>query len=316
MVPESIVFLGALPRTDRGKLDRTALPEPPAVKAGGGGDDLSPWELVVRALWCSVLALPDIALEDDFFELGGDSLAAESLMNRMHTELGVPVADAQTTVLVQAPTLGEFAERVTRQVDDSNQTLIPLRENGSRPPLFLVTGGGGLGVMLIPVVRHLPEDQPVYALQAHGLEARGVLPDWSVEATARRHVKTLRKVQPVGPYFIGGHSFGGVLAFEVAQQLRDAGQQVELLVIIDSFPPDQKSHAPLEGSPVQKLKTAFGVATTGLRGTPGADQYWRFWRQSNFLHMRYKGRPYEGETLIIVAADSEEKQERRSWARI
>ncbi len=208
-----------------------------------------------------------MGLEDDFFELGGDSLAAESLMSRMASELGVPTAEAQTTVLVQAPTLGEFAERVTRKVDVANQTLVPLRGTGSRPPLFLLTGGGGLGVTLVPLVRHLPEDQPVYALQAHGLEARGI-PDWSVEASARRHIKTLRTIQPVGPYFIGGHSFGGVLAYEVAQQLREAGQQVELLVVMDSFPPDGKSHAPLEGTPVQKLKTALGVATTGLRGTP------------------------------------------------
>ncbi|GLY18036.1 AMP-binding protein [Kineosporia rhizophila] len=313
MVPESIVFLEALPRTDRGKLDRNALPEPPEVTAGRGAEHLSEWEEVVRALWCSVLALPEVGLEDDFFELGGDSLAAESLMSRMASELGVPTAEAQTTVLVQAPTLGEFAERVTRKVDVANQTLVPLRGTGSRPPLFLLTGGGGLGVTLVPLVRHLPEDQPVYALQAHGLEARGI-PDWSVEASARRHIKTLRTIQPVGPYFIGGHSFGGVLAYEVAQQLREAGQQVELLVVMDSFPPDGKSHAPLEGTPVQKLKTALGVATTGLRGTPGDDQYWRFWRQSNYLHMRYRARPYDGETLVIVAADSEEKAERRSWA--
>jgi len=313
MVPEGIVFMEALPRTDRGKLDRTALPEPPTVKVGQGTDNLSEWEEVVRALWCSVLTLPEIGLDDDFFELGGDSLAAEGLMSRMASELGVPPSEAQTTVLVQAPTLREFAERVTRKVDADNQTLIPLRAKGTRPPLFLFTGGGGLGVTMVPLVRHLPDDQPVYALQAHGLEARGV-PDWSVRAAARRHIATLRAVQPRGPYYIGGHSFGGVLSMEVAHQLREAGHEVALLVVLDSFPPDGKSHVPLEGSPVQKFRSALGVATTGLRGTPGDDQYWRFWRQSNFLHMRYKGRPYDGETLVIVAADSAEKEVRRSWA--
>jgi thioesterase domain-containing protein len=313
MVPESIVFMEALPRTDRGKLDRAALPEPPAVKAGQGSENLSEWEEVVRALWCSVLTLPEVGLEDDFFELGGDSLAAESLMSRMSSELGVPADEAQTTVLVQAPTLRQFAERVTRKTDAANQTLIPLRASGSRDPLFLFTGGGGLGVTLVPLVRHLPADQPVFALQAYGLEARG-LPDWSVQAAARRHIKTLRSIQPSGPYFIGGHSFGGVLSTEVAHQLREAGQEVALLVIIDSFPPDGKSHVPLEGSPLQKLRAVIGVATTGLHGAPGDDQYWRFWRQSNFLHMRYRGKPYDGETLVIVAADSEEKQVRRSWA--
>ncbi|GLY31326.1 AMP-binding protein [Kineosporia sp. NBRC 101731] len=311
MVPEAIVFLEALPRTDRGKLDRAALPEPPVVTAGRGTENLSEWEEVVRALWCSVLTLPEVGLEDDFFELGGDSLAAESLMSRMTSELGVPASDAQTTVLVQAPTLRQFAERVVRTTDAAHQTLVPLRANGSRPPLFLFTGGGGLGVTLVPLVRHLPDDQPVFALQAHGLEARG-LPDWSVESAARRHIKTLRAVQPAGPYFIGGHSFGGVLSLEVARRLREAGQEVALLVVIDSFPPDGKSHVPLEGSAVEKLRAAIGVATTGLRGATD-DQYWRFWRQSNFLHLRYRGKPYDGETLVIVAADSEKKAVRRSW---
>ncbi|GAA3624708.1 hypothetical protein GCM10022223_47240 [Kineosporia mesophila] len=313
MVPESIVFLEALPRTDRGKLDRAGLPEPPEVRAGATKEHLSEWQEVVRALWCSVLALPEISLSDDFFELGGDSLAAESLMSRMHSELGVSTNEAQTTVLVQAPTLGEFAERVTRQVDAANQTLIPLRAKGSRPPLFLLTGGGGLGVTLVPLVRQLPDDQPVYALQAYGLEARGI-PDWTVEASARRHIRMLRQIQPSGPYFIGGHSFGGVVATEVAHQLRDAGEEIGLLIVLDSFPPDRKSHANSEGSPVQRLKTALGVATTGLRGTPGDDQYWRFWRQSNYLHRMYKGKPFDGETLVIVAADSEEKEDRRAWA--
>ncbi|GAB6897713.1 AMP-binding protein [Kineosporia succinea] len=313
MVPESIVFLEALPRTDRGKLDRAGLPQPPTVTAGATKEELTEWQSVVHALWCSVLALPEISLADDFFELGGDSLAAESLMTRMQTDLGVAAAEAQTTVLVQAPTLGEFAERVTRKVDAANQTLIPLRPTGSRPPLFLMTGGGGLGVTLVPLMRRLPDDQPVFALQAFGLEARGI-PDWSVEASARRHIKALRQIQPYGPYFIGGHSFGGVVAVEVAHQLRDAGHEVGLLVVLDSFPPDRKSHAGSEGSLVQRLKTAAGVATTGLRGTPGDDQYWRFWRQSNYLHRLYKGKPYDGETLVIVAADSDEKEERRAWA--
>ncbi|GAB6903679.1 AMP-binding protein [Kineosporia succinea] len=313
MVPETVVFLEALPRTDRGKLDRAALPEPPVVKAGQGSENLSEWEEVVRALWCSVLALPEIGLDDDFFELGGDSLAAESLMTRMAAELGVPSNEAQTTVLVQAPTLKEFAERVTRKIDAAGQTLIPLRAGGSRPPLFIFTGGGGLGVTMVPLTRHLPSDQPVFALQAHGLEARGV-PDWSVEASARRHIRTLRSIQPAGPYFIAGHSFGGVLSLEVAHQLREAGQEVALLIVLDSFPPDGKSHVPLEGSTVQKFRAVLGVATTGLRGTPGDDQYWRFWRQSNFLHMRYRAKAYDGETLVIVAADSDEKAVRRSWA--
>jgi acyl-coenzyme A synthetase/AMP-(fatty) acid ligase/thioesterase domain-containing protein len=312
MVPETIVFLDALPRTDRGKLDRAGLPEPPTVVAGRGGDQVSEWEQVVQSMWCSVLSLDTVGPDDDFFELGGDSLAAEALMSLMVKELGVPESDALTSTLVQAPTLAEFAARLHRKPTDLNRTLIPLRDKGSRPPLFLATGGGGLGVALVPVVRHLDPELPVYALQAHGLETRG-LPDWSVRAAARRHVRAVRTVQPHGPYYLGGHSFGGVVALEMAQQLRQAGEEVALLVVLDSFPPDGISHEkPEEAGLKRRIKDAIGVATTGLRGTPGTDQYWRFWRQSNVLHRHYRTDPWPGDTVVLVA-ESPEKADRANW---
>jgi acyl-coenzyme A synthetase/AMP-(fatty) acid ligase/thioesterase domain-containing protein len=313
MVPETIVFLDALPRTDRGKLDRAGLPEPPAVVPGSTGGPLSEWEQVVQAVWCAVLALPDIGRDDDFFELGGDSLAAEALMAIMTNELGVPKADATTSNLVQAPTLAAFASRLKRLPAQENPSLVPLRTTGTRPPLFIATGGGGLGVGMVPIMRHLDPDLPVYALQAHGLESRGI-PDWTVAASARRHVASVRSIQPEGPYVLAGHSFGGIIAFEMAQQLRRAGQDVALLVVMDSFPPDGKFHAPEEDRTfTQRVKDAIGVAATGVRGTPGEDQYWRFWRQSNVLHRMYRGTPWDGETLVLVA-ETPEREERTGWA--
>ncbi len=313
MVPETVIFLDALPRTERGKLDRSALPPPPAQISGSSTGTLSEWEQVVQAVWCTVLALPDIGRDDDFFELGGDSLAAEALMSIMVNELGVPALDATTSNLVQAPTLAAFASRLKRRPGQVNQSLVPLRVTGSRPPLFIATGGGGLGVSMVPIMRHLDSDLPVYALQAHGLEARGI-PDWTVAAAARRNLNTIRSIQPQGPYYLAGHSFGGVVAYEMAQQLRKAGQEAAMLVLMDSFPPDGRAHgAEEERSVRQRLKDAVGVATTGLRGTPGEDQFWRFWRQSTVLHRLYRSTPYPGQALVLVA-DSPEREERLGWA--
>jgi thioesterase domain-containing protein len=313
MVPETVIFLDALPRTDRGKLDRSALPEPPPIVAGTSSDDLTDWERIVQSAWCTVLALPDVGRDDDFFQLGGDSLAAEALMSIMTNELGVPRSDATTSNLVQAPTLGAFASRLKRRPGQENPTLVPLRTSGSRPPLFMVTGGGGLGIAMVPIMRHLDRDLPVYAFQAHGLESRGV-PDWTVAAAARRHVASLRTIQPHGPYYLSGHSFGGVLAFEMAHQLRRAGEEVAMLVVMDSFPPDGRSHAQEEDrSAKQWLKDALGVVTTGVRGTPGEDQYWRFWRQSSVLHRLYRAKPWPGDTLVLVA-ETPEREERTGWA--
>jgi thioesterase domain-containing protein len=312
MVPETVVFLDALPRTDRGKLDRSALPPPPVAGPASDQRELSDWEDIVRHVWCQVLAQTEIGLDDDFFELGGDSLAAQSLMTLMVSELGVPADDAISSVLVQAPTLGAFARRLHRKPDPENQTLIPLRTTGSLPPVFIAAGGGGLGVAFVPMVRHLDPEQPVYALQAYALERRGV-PDWSVEAAARRHVASIRRVQPVGPYYLAGHSFGGLVALEIAHQLRRAGQEVALLVMLDSFPPDPSLIPALpQRSPVARARELFSLATTGLRSAPGLDQYWRFYLQSAVLHRRYRCEPWPGPTLVVLA-DSPEREDRARW---
>lgn len=311
MVPETIIFLDALPRTDRGKLDRSALPEPPALAAGKGRKERSDWEKVVEDVWCRVLALPEIGLEDDFFELGGDSLAAQALMSLMVSEFGMPADDASSSLLVQAPTLGQFARRLHRKPDAENETLIPLRTTGSLPPVFIVAGGGGLGLAFVPIIRHLDPEQPAYALQAHALERRGV-PDWSVEASARRHVASIRRVQSTGPYYLAGHSFGGLVALEMAHQLRRAGQEVALLVMLDSFPPDPSLIPVPRQSPAARARTLISLASTGLRSAPGVDQCWRFFQQSAVLHRRYRCEPWPGRTLVVLA-DSPEREDRAKW---
>ena len=312
MVPQTIVFLDALPRTDRGKLDRSALPEPPTVVPGQGAGELSEWEMIVANVWERVLALDVVGKDDDFFELGGDSLAAEQLMSAMVLDLGVAEADARTTMLAEAPTLGEFAKRLGRKSEKGHQTLIPLQTGGSQLPLFLVAGAGALGVGLVPLAKHLGPDQPTYALQAYALERRG-LPDWSVEATAKRHLTSIREVQPHGPYHLGGHSFGGIVALEMAHQLHAAGEDVDLLVILDSFPPEPSKLPPLPPrSLARRVRDGVGLLATGVVATPGLGQYWRFHRQSMLLSRLYQCPRWDGRTLVVVA-DSPERDIRADW---
>lgn len=311
MVPESVVFLTALPRTDRGKLDRAALPPPPPVIVGE--PPISEWERLVAQVWARALELDDVGRDADFFELGGDSLAAEALASMVVSDLGVPPSDVTPALLAEAPTLAEFARRLKRKPDRRNETLTALQPDGTKEPLFLVAGGGGLGVGFVPVVRHLPPDQPCWALHSHALERRG-LPDWSVEAAARRNLTILRRVQPRGPYFLAGHSFGGLIALEMAQRLLRAGEQVGLLAELDSFPPDPSLQPPEPPKTAMRwVRDAVGLAVTGLVPTPGVGQYWRFHKQSQTLTRRYRTTPYPGRTLVILA-ESEDKDLRAQWA--
>ncbi len=313
MVPQEIVFLPQLPRTERGKLDRSALPPAPGVVAG-----LTPprtdWERVVAALFARVLELEAVGLDDDFFELGGDSLAAEALLAALSEELGVSGKELSTNLLVEFPTVGAFAAAVRRRRAPAHPTLVCLSRGGSRTPLFCIAGAGGVALGFRALARRLGPDQPVWAMQAHGLENRG-LPDWSVRAMARRHVRTLRTVQPTGPYRLAGHSLGAVVALEMARQLLAAGEETELLVLLDTFPPERGASPPvLTGGPLRRVKQLAALATTGVLPDPGLGHYLRFHRQGMALQRRYRTAPWNGRTLVLVARDDPDASARRRWA--
>jgi acyl-coenzyme A synthetase/AMP-(fatty) acid ligase/thioesterase domain-containing protein len=312
MVPETIVFVPAVPRTDRGKIDRSALPPPPAAVTVVH-EEYTRWEELVAQVWADVLELERVGLRDDFFELGGDSLAAEALITRITTDLNVSADVATTGLLVSAPALQDFAARLLQTSSSHTGSLVPLQPAGSRLPLFIVAGGGGLGVAFVPWARRLGPDQPTWALQSPVLEGRG-LPDRSVESLARRHLAAVRRVQPNGPYQIAGHSFGGLVAFEMVRQLTACGEEVRLLAILDSFPPNPADHPLAEPvSLIQRVKSTAGLALTALRSTPGGEEHWRFYNQSGDLGRRYRGRPWAGRAVVVVA-DTPEKEQRARWS--
>ncbi|RJK94279.1 AMP-binding protein [Vallicoccus soli] len=312
MVPEAFAVLDALPRNERGKVDRAALAPVPTGSSAAYAAPRTDWERVLAALWSEVLQVGPVGRDDDFFELGGDSLATQELLERLQASTGVEVT---TDVLVAAPTLAAFARQVTSTRDERHPTLVPVQPSGTRTPLFCVAGAGGVALGFVFLARRLGPDQPVWAVQAKGLEEGG-LPDWSVRAHARRHLAALRTVQPHGPYRLAGFSFGSTVAYEMAQQLADRGEEVELLVALDGYAPAPEHLAPAPPSPHGRVRTRAKLWLTGLREDgSGRGHFHRFWLQGDHLLRRYRGRPWGGRTLVVVGDPEDGVDRAGGWDR-
>jgi amino acid adenylation domain-containing protein len=244
MVPAVFVCMDRLPLSPNGKIDTKALPPPEQRSSEGQGAFLAPRdsvEQVLAQLWAKILKVNRVGLNDNFFELGGHSLLAVRIIVEIENIYGrrLPLA-----TLLQAPTVGALAEVLRKENwKPSWSSLVPLQPGGSQPPLFLVHSHGGNVLEYYPLANHLDKDQPVYALQARGLD--GNIPkNESLEQIASAYLKEIRTLQSEGPYFLGGFCFGGLVALEAAQQLQAAGQKVALVVMIQTTHPGAPAFAP------------------------------------------------------------------------
>ena len=244
MVPAAFVCMDRLPLSPNGKVDTKALPAPEQRSSEGKEGFLAPRdsvEQVLAQLWAKVLKLQRVGLNDNFFDLGGHSLLAVRIIVEIENIYGrrLPLA-----TLLQAPTVGALAEVLRKENwKPSWSSLVPLQPGGSKPPLFLIHSHGGNVLEYYPLANHLDKDQPVYALQARGLD--GNIPkNESLEQIASAYLKEIRTLQSEGPYFLGGFCFGGLVALEAAQQLQAAGQKVALVVMMQTTHPGAPAFAP------------------------------------------------------------------------
>ncbi|HEX8276287.1 MAG TPA: amino acid adenylation domain-containing protein, partial [Longimicrobiaceae bacterium] len=235
MVPSAVVALETLPLSPNGKTDRRALPAPD--RAAGADTYVAPrdtLELALARIWEEVLGVERVGVRDGFFALGGHSLLAVRLMARVEQATG---ARLPLAALFSASTVEQLARELRRgAAGAADPLLVPIRAEGSRPPLFLVHPVGGNVLAYAALARHLGPEQPVYALRSRGLAA-GEEPARSVEEMAADYLAALREAQPAGPYRLGGWSMGGVVAFEMARRLTAEGERVERLVLVDAHVP-------------------------------------------------------------------------------
>ncbi len=201
----------------------------PATRAAGSVAPRNQTEADLAAIWADVLQLPEVGIHDDFFELGGDSLRAVELLIRINEKFTLP--DLTLSAVLDAPTVEQFAATLGEQ--KRVRCLVPLRASGTRPPIFCVPGAGGNVLSFRDLALNLPGSQPFWALQAPGLDGSGTVDD--AKHIAALYLEEIRTIQPHGPYFLGGGSYGGVIAFEMAQQLISKGEDVALLAMFDTY---------------------------------------------------------------------------------
>ncbi|WP_167532717.1 amino acid adenylation domain-containing protein [Streptomyces alboniger] len=255
LVPSAVVPLERLPLTASGKLDRRMLPAPGATRSADGRGPRDAREQALCDLFAEVTGAPKVGIDDSFFELGGHSLLATRLVAKARDRLGVELA---VRTLFEAPTVAALADRLDATGQENSgagslQVMMPLRAEGSRPPLFCVHPATGLGWVYSGLLRHLEKDQPVYAVQARGLDGQGGYAA-SIDEMAADYVAHIREVQPHGPYQLLGWSSGGAAAHVIAGLLREQGEHVHLLAMLDTTVPGADYTDPDAGVMFQALR--------------------------------------------------------------
>ncbi|QNE17033.1 amino acid adenylation domain-containing protein [Kribbella qitaiheensis] len=235
MIPTEIVVMDRLPLTANGKVDRAALPEPD-LATGEYRAASTPLEEKVAGLFAEILGVDRVGLDDDFFLRGGHSLRVIRLIWRIREELGVEVP---IRTVFQYPTVAELAPQLIDGgeggFEDPFAVVLPIRTDGDRPPLWWLHPGGGLCWPYMGFAPHLDKSHPMYGVQARGFDGKSARPS-SIEEMVDDYLEQVFSIQPTGPYYLLGWSFGGTVAHAMGAELQRRGHEVALLALLDCVP--------------------------------------------------------------------------------
>ena len=202
-------------------------------------------EQTLVEIWKSVLGVEHVGLQDDFFQLGGHSLIGLNLFSEIKRRIG---KDVPLSALFDAPTIEKMAallkgDSPASELQKRSQIVVSIKPGGTRVPFFCIHGVGGAVIEYSHLARYLSPEQPFYGIQAQGLDGKE---PWlkTIDDMAERYLREIKLIQPTGPYRLGGSSFGGIVAFEIAQRLRKMGEAVGLLAFFDSYGKDYPTALP------------------------------------------------------------------------
>lgn len=252
MVPADYVQLEQMPLTANGKIDRKALPMPERRREAAGEEYTAPrneTEERLARIWGEVLGMDNIGVRDNFFDLGGHSLLAIRMFFVVEETFrkNVPLA-----TLFEAGTIEKLAEILEREDwQEPESSIVPIQPKGDKPPLYCVHAKGGNVLFYKDLANRLGDRQPLYGIQARRIGGRQVAHS-TVKEMATFYISQMKSIQPNGPYYVCGSSFGGIAAFEMAQQLKAAGDEVAFLGLLDASTPSYPVPLPGNGFLVKK----------------------------------------------------------------
>jgi amino acid adenylation domain-containing protein len=240
MVPSRYVLLEKMPLNIHGKIDKNALVEPAFIRSEGYFAPRNELENQLCQIWGQVLGLPEdaIGIQDDFFALGGHSLSAFRVLSLANEAFSIKLP-ART--LFEYPSIEALTLFIKKAQEDPFiyqemvSPLIALKKDGFKVPLFLIHPLGGTIFWYKALSRHLDNNRPIYAIQDPGINTSKLLFK-SLEEMAASYLKTIKEIQPNGPYFLAGASFGGTVSMEMANQLLKSGEKVNFLGLMDAWP--------------------------------------------------------------------------------
>ncbi len=233
MVPHVFHILDEMPRTLNDKVDRKTLFD---YKSNSENEEeytsaRTENEKLVAEIWQDILKKDRIDIFSNFFEMGGHSIMALNVMIKIEKKTGKRIP---LSALFQHSTVEKFAKLLNVENHITSDHLVPIKPNGTKTPLFIVHGAGLNILNFAHVINHFDEDQPIYGFQGIGPNGYD---NWfkSIEEMAAHYVDSIIKVNPKGPYAIAGFSFGGIVAFEMARQLKEQGKRVSIIALLDTY---------------------------------------------------------------------------------
>ena len=235
MIPSYFIKMKQFPLTQNGKIDRKKLPPPDkkdtvsACKYVSPRDDL---DLQLIHIWEHAFGIKNIGINDDFFELGGHSLLAAHIFAEINKYLGknLPLA-----ALFHTATISGIADMIRGKLwKPLWSSIVPLKVTGNKTPVFLIHGAEGNILLYKNLIKYLEVDRPVYGLQSQGLDGKSPLLN-DVKEMAQKYIMEIKGIQPDGPYLLGGYCLGGVIAYEIAQQLTGSGDVVDMVAMIETY---------------------------------------------------------------------------------